>query len=95
MDNYQRKLGRRFITEDRLLQFDAKTKLQEKTMALYKSLPEYRATQLDDMSFQVELFINDKLIADICDISKKKAETKLAQMALKNQLYLTEGEEKC
>lgn len=84
---YEKKTGRRFISSDRLDSFDSKTKLQEITMKLYKSLPEYRAKQNEDSTFTVELFINNKSIAKITDISKKRAQKELALRALENELY--------
>lgn len=65
--------------------FDAKSLLQEKTMAMYKSLPVYKSTELIDEKrrmFEVRLFINDDQVGCVKDISKKRAEKILAQQAL-------------
>ncbi|MCK5883483.1 MAG: ribonuclease III [Bacteriovoracaceae bacterium] len=84
---YEKNTGKRFISSDRLDNFDSKTKLQEITMKLYKSLPEYRSIQNKDSTFTVELFINNKSVAEITDISKKRAQKELALAALENELY--------
>lgn len=74
--------GKPYISMERIEFFDAKSKLQELTMKKYKTLPEYHATQNVDQSFTVELFINQKFINRITDMSKKRAQKLLAQMAL-------------
>jgi ribonuclease-3 len=72
----------------KLDEFDAKSRLQEKTMALYKALPEYRATELSDGSYKVELFLCSLFIASVEAPSKKKGEMKVAARALKENLYV-------
>jgi len=85
-----------FYNEEKLLIFDAKTRLQEKTMALYKTLPEYKATSCDDNQFLVKIYIKNKFISEVKGPSKKKAENKLAFLVLKDELYLTaKGEHLC
>lgn len=95
LEEYKLKNKDDFISLSRLYDFDAKTKLQEKTMALYKLLPVYKSEQLKDMNFRVSLYIKDVLIDTIVDKSKKKAERELAKIALKNNLYKLKGESKC
>ncbi len=73
--------------------YDAKSLLQEKTMELFRSLPEYRAQEIADgkiSKFIVQLFIDNKEVAQVEDSSKKKAEKKLAQMGLQ---YIRQGRE--
>ena len=70
----------------RIESFDPKTKLQEKTMELYKSLPIYESEQLEDYSFSVTLFIDGKKIGTRNHISKKAAQKMLAQETLNNNL---------
>ncbi len=84
---FEQSTGKRFINSDRLDNFDSKTKLQEMTMKLYKSLPEYKSIQNEDSSFTVELYINGKAVAKVTDISKKRAQKELATLALTKELY--------
>lgn len=77
-----------FFSLSKLEEFDAKSRLQEKTMALYKALPEYRATELSDGSYKVELFLCSLFLASIEAPSKKKGEMKVAARALKEKLYV-------
>jgi ribonuclease-3 len=85
-----------FYAEEKLLIFDAKTRLQEKTMALFKVLPEYKAMSCEENQFLVKLYIDNKYITEVKGPSKKKAENQLAFTALKEELYLTnEGEHLC
>ncbi len=77
-----------FFGISKLEEFDAKSRLQEKTMALYKALPEYRATELLDGTFKVELFICSLFIASVEAPSKKKGEMKVAARTLKEKLYV-------
>ncbi len=79
---YEKSVGIPFISPQRFVQFDAKTRLQEWTMKKFKSLPEYKTIQHDDNSFTVELVIDGKFIDRITDISKKRAQQQLAQRAL-------------
>jgi len=77
-----------FFGLTKLEEFDAKSRLQEKTMALYKVLPEYRATELSDGNFKIELFISSFFISSLEAPSKKKGEMKLAAKTLKEKLYV-------
>lgn len=77
-----------YFSLSKLDEFDAKSRLQEKTMALYKALPEYRATELSDGSYKVELFLCSLFIASVEAPSKKKGEMKVAARALKENLYV-------
>lgn len=91
LDLYKRKTGHQFMSTDRFFAFDAKTKLQEKTMASLKLLPEYRAYQLDNSMFKVELYIGENLIGTVVEKSKKKAEQELAHQALAKQVFGEKG----
>ncbi len=90
LERYQQQCGKHFIHPDRFSTFDAKSRLQELTMKDYKSLPEYRSQQLEDKQYCVQLWINNNLVHQITDISKKRAEKLLAQYAL--DLMQKEGE---
>ncbi len=65
----------------RLLSFDPKSRLQEKSMAVLKELPEYVAEEVDQ-GFKVTLKLKGKRLADLTAPSKKKAEKALAEKAL-------------
>jgi ribonuclease-3 len=71
-----------FISEDRLNDFDSKTKFQELTTKKFKTLPKYAAIQLPDQSFQVTLFVGQEEVATVTDVSKKRAQKRLAQIGL-------------
>ncbi len=77
-----------YISMERLENFDPKSLLQEKTMSLYKEVPEYRAIKFDDELFQVDILIGGKQILSTKNRSKKKAEKFLAKEILKKELYL-------
>ena len=67
-------------------EFDAKSKLQEATLAKYKSLPRYSA-QTRGTNFLVQLFVNERLMAEGEFSSKKIGERELAQKVLKSKLF--------
>jgi len=89
-DNFEQASGIDHFSLDRLENFDPKTKLQEKTMALYKSLPLYKSEQNEQFEFIVSLYIEDSLIGTKTHISKKQAQKELAKKALEESLYLIE-----
>lgn len=62
--------------------FDAKSKLQEKVLAKYKTLPRYSAESVGN-EFEVSLWINDVLSAKGIFSSKKNGEKELANEVLK------------
>ena len=65
--------------------FDAKSKLQEATLAKYKKLPVY-TSEPHENGFEVKLWINDKLLGSGVFSSKKMGEKELASQALKQDL---------
>lgn len=87
LSSYKQATGTDYITTEKLENFDSKTKLQEKTMALYKSLPKYVASNVNDVDFKVDLYINGNFICSAIDSSKKKAESFIAREALEKKLY--------
>ncbi len=96
IESYDSSQNEIFFDEKKLLIFDAKTRLQEKTMALYKLLPEYKALSCDNNQFLVKLYIDNQFITEVKGPSKKKAENQVAFLALKEELYLTgKGEQIC
>lgn len=86
LESWKNENGEAFIKLEKLSEFDAKSRLQELTMALYKVLPEYKSVQLEDQSFEVELVVLNQSIAKTVDQSKKRAQRLLAQKALKENL---------
>jgi ribonuclease III len=88
LENYKKAFNEDFINEERLLQFDAKSRLQEKTMSLYKSLPEYRSEIKSDQLFTIEVYIEGKCVAKMDHVSKKKAERELAAKILNENKYI-------
>ena len=88
LENYKKSFDEDFINEERLLQFDAKSRLQEKTMFLYKSLPEYETEILNDQLFEISVYIEGKCIASMKHVSKKKAERELAAKILNENKYI-------
>ncbi len=77
----------KFFDLAQLESFDSKTKLQEKTMSLYKEHPVYEADSLESGGFEVKVLLKDKTIASMTHQSKKKAEKILAKKILNNKLY--------
>lgn len=69
-----------------LTEFDAKSKLQEATLAKYKKLPRYSA-EAEGTNFKVQLWVNEKLMAEGLYSSKKNGEKELAQKVLKENLF--------
>jgi ribonuclease III len=69
-----------------LLDFDAKSKLQEATLAKYKTLPRYSADSTNE-GFLVKVWINEKVMAEGIYSSKKIGERELAQKILKDKSF--------
>lgn len=73
------------VFENDLANFDWKSKLQEKTLAQFKSLPKYTAFE-KDQGFLIELWIEGKKITEGFFLSKRAGEKELAETVLKNAL---------
>lgn len=71
---------------DNLETYDAKSKLQEATLAKYKTLPRYSADTLSE-GFLVKLWVNEDIIAEGVYTSKKIGERELARKALENKEF--------
>lgn len=65
--------------------FDVKSRLQEMSLAKYKKLPVY-TSESSGTSFEVRLWINDKLVGSGLYPSKKIGEKELASFAIKEDL---------
>ena len=72
----------------RIEQFDPKTSLQEKTLAIYKLLPTYEAQEVEGGHFKVDIYLKSQKIASHTSTSKKKAQVGAAKLALENQTYI-------
>ena len=78
---YQKETHKSFISLDRLQEFDSKSQLQERCMALYGQLPQYRGKKMNE-GFKMELIISGKLFGSLIGPSKKKIQEILARQAL-------------
>ena len=85
--NYKKITLKDFIDIQRLEEFDSKSKLQEKVMALHKSLPVYVEREIGHQLFEIDLIINSKKIKTLKGNSKKKIQRNLASIVLKEELY--------
>ncbi len=86
---YESKTKKDFFSLANLESFDYKTQLQELSMALFKTLPTYKAFEEKNglQGFLVELWIGDKLCAQGRGASKKKLEKELARVVLDEKRY--------
>jgi len=84
---------KKFYDPERLKVFDAKTRLQELTMKLYKELPDYDCKAVED-EFYGELKVQGQILAQARDKSKKKLMRKLAKLALDHPSLHISGKEK-
>ena len=84
LKTYDEVNGESYFDEKRLIGADSKGKLQEFTMKEYECLPSYSARELNDGTFEVSLYINEKLYSIGRAKSKKIAEKQAAYMTLKN-----------
>lgn len=71
---------------ENLESYDAKSKLQEATLAKYKTLPRYSADTLNE-GFLVKLWVNEEVIATGTYNSKKIGERELARQVLENKEF--------
>ena len=84
---FEKEMSVSFYDFDKVNFFDAKTRLQEETMKLYKVTPRYQSSKLDQ-GFIITASIKGKPILSIEGTSKKKTERELAQKILNEKLYL-------
>ena len=71
---------------DNIDTYDAKSKLQEATLAKYKTLPRYSADTLSE-GFLVKLWVNEDVVAQGIYTSKKIGERELARKTLENKEF--------
>ncbi len=86
MQRYLELEGEQFIHFDNLLEFDAKSILQEKTMREFKELPEYIYEKLESGDFKITVRIKGMPLASIEHVSKKKGAKALAKKVLQEKL---------
>lgn len=79
---YEKESSTEFFNLDNIVQFDTKTRLQELTMALFKSLPIYESVDVEGNQFKINLIINKEICATGTFQSKKKGERELAKIVL-------------
>lgn len=72
--------------ENFLVDFDAKSQLQQRVLAKYKKLPRYSSVE-SGSEFEVSLWVNDMVIAQGVFPSKKLGEKELAQEVLKKENF--------
>jgi ribonuclease-3 len=73
------------LSWDFLQDFDAKSTLQERSLAKFKKLPHYTA-EPEGEKFLVKLWINEEMMASGVFSSKKSGEKELAQEVLKKKI---------
>lgn len=73
------------VFENNLESFDWKSKLQEATLAKYKTLPKYTSSDADQ-GFLIELWIEGKKVVDGVFPNKKAGEKELAENVIKKGL---------
>ncbi len=71
---------------ENLENYDAKSKLQEATLAKYKTLPRYSADNLSE-GFLVKVWVNEGVVAEGVFSSKKIGERELARQVLENKVF--------
>lgn len=86
MKNYLELEGEQFIHFDNLLEFDAKSILQERTMKQFKVIPEYVYEQLENKNFKVSVYVNKVFLASVEGPSKKKGAKLVAKKVLQENL---------
>ena len=69
-----------------LIDFDAKSKLQERVLAKYKILPRYTSVDRGN-EFEIFLWVNDVIVAQGIYPSKKIGEKELAQEVLRKENF--------
>lgn len=76
-----------FFAATHLDYFDSKSRLQELTVAKYNLLPTYKSIELNSAAgFRVEVYLGEKLLAQMSGVSKKKIEKQLARKILEEKL---------
>ena len=82
---FNKRSDQELVSQSRLDVFDPKSRLQEKTMAMFKILPQYESCSLGD-AFRISLKVKGQTLLSLISPSKRKGERKLAQQALEENL---------
>lgn len=83
---YEQESGIKFIDEKRLIDFDPKSILQEKLQKKFDKIPDYRAMEISQGNFRVELWIGDDLCLVKSGNNKKVIEKELAKEYLQKNI---------
>lgn len=87
-----------FLNAESLVNFDAKTKLQEITMKDFKEIPRYVVEEVKTSKqpqYEVKIFIKDQLISSLAGSSKKGTMQALAQKVINENLIKKYSEKLC
>ncbi len=88
VEKFEAKNKIEFYTMAQLDVFDTKSKLQELTMALRGAFPTYKGTELpNNAGYKVEVWLGQKMLAEMSGPSKKKVEKLLAKKIIDEKLY--------
>ncbi|MBC7428608.1 MAG: ribonuclease III [Bacteriovorax sp.] len=85
---FEEKNKTEFYSLNQLEVFDTKSKLQELTMGAHGTFPTYRGTELpNNGGYRVEVWLGQKILAEMTGPSKKKIEKLLAKKIIDEKLY--------
>lgn len=76
--------NKKIIDQSIILDFDAKSRLQEVVMAKFKTAPKYISESIENDQFSITLMVNEHKLGSITHSSKKKAMQLLAKKVLEN-----------
>ncbi|MAZ48198.1 MAG: ribonuclease III [Halobacteriovoraceae bacterium] len=77
--------GQDFFSLESMLEFDAKSRLQELSQKVFGELPEYKSRELKDGQFEVQCLLGGKLQAKKVGPSKKQLMQDLAKQIIEEQ----------
>lgn len=81
----ERKTGVDYFSLDAILEFDAKSRLQEISQKVFGELPEYKSRELSDGNFEVSCLLAGKLKAKKVGTSKKQLMQDIAKQIIEEQ----------
>lgn len=77
--------GKDFFSLESILEFDAKSRLQELSQKVFGELPQYKSRELKDGQFEVQCLLGGKLQAKKVGPSKKQLMQDLAKQIIEEQ----------
>lgn len=86
--HYEKISGESLFSKERLVEFDSKSRLQELTMKLYKSIPVYKEREMISGGFEVELYVEGVKVASVTGHSKKIGQREAAKICLNEKTYI-------